>query len=117
MTNRICRAACPMGQKSWQGRYSRILPFRGRRGTSWQHAFGRSLFVAGAVFGEGYAMLEHHFSWQGQCLVKLQWQAQYLVKFARCWSATFMAGAVFGEVAVSLFVASAALSDALTVLI
>ena len=41
--------------------------------------------MAGAIFGEGHMMLECHFLWQGQCLVKLQchfsWQAQYLVNF------------------------------------
>ena len=30
-----------------------------------------SLFVAGAIFGEVHMMLEGHFSWQAQYLVKV----------------------------------------------
>ena len=120
--------------KSWTYR------FRGRRSIWW--GWRLTVLAPRIVNDVSYATRinhEIHFAWQAQYLVKLEchlnlqisWQAQYLVRLeadcacsAHCkwrficdadqsWDSFCVAGAVFGEVGVSLFVAGAAFGDIL----
>ena len=96
--------------------------FRGRRSICWGWRLTLlALRIGNEVSYETRIKHEIHFAWQAQYLLRLEvdfacsahWKWRFIWGADQSWDSFCVAGAVFGEVGLSLFVAGAAFGDIL----